>query len=216
MRVERDHEQSIAENSEAAIDGSGSAVGEIGRQFATVCQKRPARPGIERPGEIVGPGHVQHAVRCDVASLRNRGLASSCRSAASIQARDDDVRWRDLRERTVAACRVVAGICEPARRILQAIENVAIRDTRGSLARAVWRAGPWTRLFANDLLDVRLEISLKAAARVQQLNRKGVFVPAFAADPLAVAGDDGDDLRTLGRRVAGRRRAAGPASSGTR
>ena len=83
MRVERHHEQPIAQHAEAAVHRRRGAVGEIGGQLAPVLPERPPGARVERPGEVVRSGHVEHAVPRPAAWPRTRGRASSCRSGRS-------------------------------------------------------------------------------------------------------------------------------------
>src|SRR5262249_25768898 len=113
MRVERGHEQAIAEETEPAVDGCLRAVGEIGGQLAAVLPERTAGARVERPCEIVGAGNVEDAVR----DQRRRLEASAARHRAGLKGpvwcKAVDVVARDLGERAVASTGIVAGERQP-------------------------------------------------------------------------------------------------------
>ena len=62
VRVERQHEQPIAEHAEAAVDRRDRAVGQIVRQLTLIAPERPARLRVERPRVVERTGHVDDAV----------------------------------------------------------------------------------------------------------------------------------------------------------
>ena len=54
MRVERAHEQPIAEDGQAAVRGIAAAVGQPGRELATVPPDLTAAAHVDGPGVVAG------------------------------------------------------------------------------------------------------------------------------------------------------------------
>ena len=124
MRVERVHVQAVAEHGEAAVDAAAADVHPLG-EVAPVAPDLPAGARVDRPGGVVRPGDVDHAVehdrrRLELAELR--GLERPLRRQLA------DVGRRDLRERTVALAAVVAAVVEPGAGIGEPLLELRRRD----------------------------------------------------------------------------------------
>ena len=129
--VERGHEEPIAERGEAAVRRVAGAVGEARRERPAIAPDLPARAGVDRPRHVVVARDVEHAVHAPAAWTRSRGRSPCPRPGRSTARRGDaTLSTRDLLQRAMAAAGVVAGIREPPRRMLQAVEQVLRRDQR--------------------------------------------------------------------------------------
>ena len=109
VRVGSRHEQAIAKDTEAAVDGAAAEV-QVLRELAAVMPDLPARSRIDRPGVVVEAGHVQHAVD----HQRRRLKAALCTGLERpLRGQLMDVFRRDLREGAVAMAEVIAGVGQP-------------------------------------------------------------------------------------------------------
>jgi hypothetical protein len=128
VRVDGGHEQAIAEDPEPAIHRAAAAPPVL-RQIAAIAPDRAPRTRVDRPGVVVEPGDVQHAVddhRRRLEAAERAGLERPLRRELA------DVLRRDLCERTVPLAAVVAAVGQPPRRILEAIQQVLRRHLRSS------------------------------------------------------------------------------------
>ena len=215
VRVERDHEQPVAKDGEATIHWRRRAVGEIGGQLAPVLPERPARAGVDRPREVVGAGHVQHAVEGERRRLEPAAARGRARLEGPLCGETMHVGRRNLRQRTVAPAGVVARERQPSRGVGEARGD--IRETSPADALRGPRDGSG---FQHDLLQAVFEESLQPPLRVFDLDGEGVFAAADAAHPPAVAHDERHRLRRReprrGRQPPARRRPEARGISGTR
>ena len=97
VRVERRHEQAIAEHREAAIHGAATEL-QILREVAAIAPDGAAGSRVDRPGIVVEAGDVQHAVEHERRGLKTSELAGLERP---LRGQAIDVVRRDLRERAV-------------------------------------------------------------------------------------------------------------------
>ena len=116
MRVERRHEQPVAEHREAAVDRSAAGP-QVGRQRPAVAPERLAGFRVERPGEVVRPGDVEHAV-VDERGCFQRAEGSGLERP--LVGEPIHVLRRDLGQRTVPLGGVIAAEHQPLRRVLVA------------------------------------------------------------------------------------------------
>ena len=92
MRVERRHEQAIAEHAESLVDETAARRQRAGRrQLAAVAPNLAARARVDRPRQVQRAGHVQHVVaqqrRRFEAAARNVGLEHPLRNEAASRSR---------------------------------------------------------------------------------------------------------------------------------
>ena len=197
------------------FDRRRRAVGEIGGQLAPVLPERPARAGVDRPREVVGAGHVQHAVEGERRRLEPAAARGRARLECPLGGEAMHVGRRNLRQRTVAAAGVVARERQPSRGVGEARGDFARRHPRMRFGGPRDGSG-----FQHDLLQAVLEESLQPPLRVFDLDGERVFAAADAAHPPAVAHDERHRLRRGHRAAAASRRRAGArrreGSSGTR
>ena len=126
MRVGSRHEQAIAKDAEATVDGAAAQV-HVLRELAAVMPDLPPRSRIDRPGVVVEASHVQHAVDHE----RRRVKAALCTGLERpLRGQLMDVFRRDLREGAVAMAEAIAGVRQPPRRILEAVEQILRCDLR--------------------------------------------------------------------------------------
>src|SRR5256712_2153940 len=127
MRVERDHEQFIAEHAEPAVDET-AAGGQVGLQFAAVPPDLAPRARVDCPGDILWPGHVKDVV----AEERGRfKIAERARLERPLWTQPIDIRRRNLGQRAMPLVAVIAAEREPARAVgRQATENFLRCDER--------------------------------------------------------------------------------------
>src|SRR2546428_6721018 len=127
MRVERDHEQFIAEHAEPAVDET-AAGGQVGLQFAAVPPDLAPRARVDCPGDILWPGHVKDVV----AEERGRfKIAERARLEHPLWNQPIDIRRRNLGQRAMPLVAVIAAEREPARAVgRQAAENFLRCDER--------------------------------------------------------------------------------------
>ena len=134
VRVERGHEQLVAEHAEAAVD-EAAAGGQVRRQLAAVAPDLAAGPRVDRPRDVLRAGDVEHVVA-------QSGVVSKLPSVAGLERplRDEpvDVGRRDLRQRAVPLIGVVAAEGQPAR----AVGGQAVEDLLDRHQRAAAPAGP--------------------------------------------------------------------------
>ena len=128
VRVERGHEQLVAEHAEAAVD-EAAARRQVRRQLAAIAPDLAAGPRIDRPREVLRAGDVEHVV----AQQRRRFEIAERRGLERPQRLEpDDVVGRDLRQRAVPMVRVVAAKRQPARSVGgQALRDFLDRHERG-------------------------------------------------------------------------------------
>ena len=123
MRVQRHHEQLVAEHREAAIHRRLRAIGEIGGQLAPILPERTACLRIERPREVVRAGDVEDAVpekRCRLEAAAARQRAGLIRP---LRHEPMDVVRCQRGQRTVALSGVVARERQPSRGVGEAREQ---------------------------------------------------------------------------------------------
>src|SRR5438034_10315218 len=110
MRVERDHEQFVAEHAEPAVDQT-AAGGQVGLQFAAVPPDLAPRARVDCPGDILWPGHVKDVV----AEERGRfKIAERARLERPLWNQPIDIRPRTLRPRVMPLVAVTAAAPDPA------------------------------------------------------------------------------------------------------
>ena len=127
MRVERDHEELVAEHGEASVDEAATG-GEIGRKLAAVPPDLTAGSCIECPGHVLWTGDVE-----DVVSEERRRLEVAECGGLKGPLRNEplDVGRRDLGERAVSLVGVASAKGEPARAVTrQPFRNLLARDER--------------------------------------------------------------------------------------
>ena len=127
MRVDRRHEETVAERGEAAVHGAAADVQIVG-EVAAVAPDRAAGARVDRPRVVVEAGCVDDSVHDE-----RRRLEAAERAGLERPLRRQllDVFGGDLRERAVPLAGVVSRVREPARRILEAVEQI--------LRRHLWR-----------------------------------------------------------------------------
>src|SRR5437016_3777171 len=127
MRVERDHEQFVAEHAEPAVDET-AAGGQVGLQFAAVPPDLAPRARVDGPGDILWPGNVKDVV----AEERGRfKIAERARLERPLWNQPIDIRRRNLGQRAMPLVAVIAPEREPARAVgRQAAENFLRCDER--------------------------------------------------------------------------------------
>ena len=128
MRVERRHEQAIAEHGEAAVDRAAAELQVVGKVAAIAPDLRgPMRASIAH-ALLLKP------VTYSTPSMHDAASSGSFRAApvwnVHCAVEPVDVLGRDLRERAVALAVVGAGVGQPARRILQSVEQILRCDGR--------------------------------------------------------------------------------------
>src|SRR5579872_113412 len=132
MRIERTHVQPVAENAKATVYRTATnRRGKIGRQSAPVIPERNARSAVNCPSLVIVPRYVENSVhdqRCVLYSTSEH--ARNVRLEDPLRHKPRDVLRRQLLQRTVPLARVVAGKSQPARGILQTIQQVLIGDLR--------------------------------------------------------------------------------------
>ena len=114
MGIERDHEQTVAQHAEPSVDGRARAISEIVRKVAPILPEPAAGPCIQRPGVVVGPGHVKDAVKHEWGGLEPPTTSQITRLKSPLGRQAVNVLGRDLRQRAVALPAVVTGEGQPA------------------------------------------------------------------------------------------------------
>ena len=127
MRIQRRHEQFVAEHAEAAID-EAAARREVRGQLAAIAPDLAAGARIDRPREILRPGHVEHVVAQQRSGFE---VAQRCRLKRPQLPEPRHVVGRDLRQGTVAVVVVVAAERQPTRSVRgQALRHFLDRHQR--------------------------------------------------------------------------------------
>ena len=137
VRVERRLEQTVAEDSKPAID-EAAARDESARQVAAIAPDLAAAARIDRPPGVERSGHVDDAVEHE---RRRFELAEGVGLELPLRGQTMDVLRCDLRQRAVPVIGVVAGVGEPARRVLQTVAEILCGEFRRRRLLRVERAG---------------------------------------------------------------------------
>ena len=114
--VERRHEQPAAQHREAAVHRAAAGA-QIGRERPAIAPERLAGFRIERPGDVVRAGGIEHAVVDEGGRLQR---AEGSGLERPLMGKPLHVLRRDLGERTVSLRGVVAAEHQPLRLILVA------------------------------------------------------------------------------------------------
>ena len=127
MRVERDHEELVAEHAEPAIDET-AAGGQVRRQLAAVAPDLAPGARVERPRHVLRSGDVQHVVAQE---RRRFEVAERARLERPLRDEAVDVGGRDLRQRAVPLVGVVAAEGQPARAVGRQALGISCSVTSG-------------------------------------------------------------------------------------